>query len=60
MMDEASNSLPVEAPTDESTEIDNIIQKLLSVRGSRPGKQVNLTENEIRMLCVRYIIYYNA
>jgi serine/threonine-protein phosphatase PP1 catalytic subunit len=34
-------------------DIDNIIEQLLSVRGSRPGRQVNLTENEIRWLCVK-------
>ena len=33
--------------------VDVIIDKLLSVRGARPGKQVSLTEGEIRMLCVR-------
>jgi len=31
--------------------IDAIITKLLEVRGSRPGKQVNLLEAEIRGLC---------
>ena len=34
-------------------EVDNLIDQLLSVRGARPGRQVNLTENEIRWLCVR-------
>lgn len=34
-------------------DVDTIIEQLLSVRGSRPGRQVNLTENEIRWLCVR-------
>jgi len=33
--------------------IDTIIEKLLSVRGSKPGKQVNLTETEIRGLCLK-------
>lgn len=33
-------------------DIDNIIEKLLSVRGERPGKQVLLTEDEIRNLCI--------
>jgi serine/threonine-protein phosphatase PP1 catalytic subunit len=33
-------------------DIDGIIEKLLSVRGARPGKQVNLTEDEIRGLCL--------
>ncbi|RHY25125.1 hypothetical protein DYB32_008509 [Aphanomyces invadans] len=36
----------------ESIDVDGIIEKLLSVRGARPGKQVNLTESEIRGLCV--------
>jgi serine/threonine-protein phosphatase PP1 catalytic subunit len=34
-------------------DVDNIIEQLLSVRGARPGRQVNLTENEIRWLCVK-------
>lgn len=34
-------------------DIDNIIEQLLSVRGSRPGRQVNLTEQEIRWLCIK-------
>jgi hypothetical protein len=34
-------------------DIDNVIERLLDVRGTRPGKQVNLTENEVRMLCIR-------
>ena len=29
-------------------DVDNIIERLLEVRGSKPGKQVNLTEKEIR------------
>jgi len=33
--------------------VDGIIEKLLSVRGARPGKQVTLTEAEIKHLCVR-------
>eukprot|EP00915_Cephaloidophora_sp_WS-2016_P002931 GHVH01003975.1.p1 GENE.GHVH01003975.1~~GHVH01003975.1.p1 ORF type:complete len:306 (+),score=50.72 GHVH01003975.1:1287-2204(+) len=34
-------------------DVDVIIEKLLEVRGSRPGKVVQLTENEIRGLCQR-------
>ena len=34
-------------------DIDLILEKLLSVRGSKPGKLVNLTENEIRGLCIK-------
>ena len=34
-------------------DIDIIIDKLLSVRGSKPGKLVSLTENEIRGLCLK-------
>jgi serine/threonine-protein phosphatase PP1 catalytic subunit len=36
----------------EPIDVDGIIDKLLSVRGARPGKQVNLSENEIRALCL--------
>ena len=34
-------------------DVDNIIEQLLAVRGARPGRQVNLTENEIRWLCIK-------
>jgi serine/threonine-protein phosphatase PP1 catalytic subunit len=31
--------------------VDEIIQKLLQVRGNKPNKNVNLTEKEIYFLC---------
>ena len=34
-------------------DVDHIIDKLISVRGSKPGKTVNLTEQEIRGLCIK-------
>lgn len=34
-------------------DVENIIEQLLAVRGSRPGRQVNLTEAEIRWLCIK-------
>ncbi|KAH7650409.1 hypothetical protein FG379_003481 [Cryptosporidium bovis] len=34
-------------------DVDSIIAKLLEVRGSRPGKPVQLTEKEIRGICIR-------
>lgn len=34
-------------------DVNVVIDKLLDVRGARPGKQVNLTEQEIRSLCIR-------
>jgi len=34
-------------------DIDKVIDKLLSVRGNKPGKLVNLTEAEIRGLCIK-------
>lgn len=37
----------------DSFAVDAIIEKLLSVRGARPGKQVQLAEDEIRGLCQR-------
>merc|ERR1711973_488526 len=33
--------------------IDNIIQRLLEVRGSHPGKTVQMTEAEVRGLCLK-------
>jgi serine/threonine-protein phosphatase PP1 catalytic subunit len=40
-------------PAQPDIDIDSIIQRLLEVRGSRPGRQVNLTENEIKGLCMK-------
>jgi serine/threonine-protein phosphatase PP1 catalytic subunit len=37
----------------QELDIDNIIQRLLEVRGSRPGRQVQLLEHEIRGLCLK-------
>ena len=34
-------------------DLDSIIDRLLEVRGSRPGKQVQLLEGEIRYLCTK-------
>lgn len=36
-----------------AVDVDKIIAKLLEVRGSRPGKTVNLTEQEIKGLCTK-------
>lgn len=38
---------------ESSADIDSIIDRLLEVRGQRPGKQVNLTEAEVTMLAKR-------
>lgn len=32
-------------------DLDAIVDRLLEVRGSRPGKQVQLEEHEIKFLC---------
>jgi hypothetical protein len=32
-------------------DIDNVISRLLEVKNSRPGKNVNLTEQEVRNIC---------
>uniref|UniRef100_A0A8C2TR54 Serine/threonine-protein phosphatase n=3 Tax=Sauria TaxID=32561 RepID=A0A8C2TR54_COTJA len=37
----------------EKLNLDSIIGRLLEVQGSRPGKNVQLTENEIRGLCLK-------
>ena len=34
-------------------DVDGIISKLLSVKGQKPGKIVNLTEAEVRGLCMK-------
>ncbi|EER07330.1 protein phosphatase type 1, putative [Perkinsus marinus ATCC 50983] len=39
------------ASTVESIDVDAIIEKLLEVRGCRPGKGVQLSDGEIRALC---------
>ena len=36
---------------DVNIDVDQIIEKLLEVRGSKPGKRVNLSEAEIKGLC---------
>jgi len=33
--------------------VDSIIERLLSVRGTKPGKQVQLEANEVRSLCMK-------
>jgi serine/threonine-protein phosphatase PP1 catalytic subunit len=38
---------------DTDVELDSVIDRLLEVRGSRPGKQVQLLEKEIRYLCTK-------
>ena len=38
---------------DSDIDLDSVIDRLLEVRGSRPGKQVQLLESEIRYLCTK-------
>uniref|UniRef100_A0AC34QHA0 Serine/threonine-protein phosphatase n=1 Tax=Panagrolaimus sp. JU765 TaxID=591449 RepID=A0AC34QHA0_9BILA len=37
----------------EHLSVDSIIQRLTEIRGSKPGKNVQLTENEIKGLCLK-------
>jgi hypothetical protein len=37
----------------QEADLDSIVDRLLEVRGSRPGKQVQLHEHEIRYLCTK-------
>ncbi|KAI6241753.1 hypothetical protein M3Y99_00338300 [Aphelenchoides fujianensis] len=37
----------------QTINLDNIISRLLEVRGAKPGKNVQLTENEIKGLCFK-------
>jgi hypothetical protein len=39
--------------SENEVDLDSIIDRLLEVRGSRPGKQVQLLEQEIRYLCTK-------
>jgi serine/threonine-protein phosphatase PP1 catalytic subunit len=41
------------ATTSPEFDVDRVIEMLLEVRGSRPGKQVQLSESDIRALCLR-------
>ncbi len=41
------------ADQQHEVDLDSIIDRLLEVRGSRPGKQVQLLEGEIRFLCTK-------
>ena len=36
----------------DMAQVDEIIERLLDVRNGRPGKNVQLSENEIRSLCL--------
>ena len=46
-------SMAQPAASSDAIDIDSIIARLLEVRGNRPGKQVNLTEAEIRGMCIK-------
>ena len=35
----------------EDVDIDSVIDKLLELRGAKPGKNVQLTESEVKGLC---------
>jgi hypothetical protein len=43
----------VMASEDINVDIDRIIHQLLEARGSRPNKQVNLSEQDIKSLCIK-------
>ena len=40
------------SPTATDFDVDKIISKLLEVKESKPGKPVNLSENDIKGLCM--------
>lgn len=40
-------------PTTQDLDVDSVISRLLEVRGSRPGRQVQLQESEIKALCLK-------
>jgi len=51
--EEASKSKSTPTNKNIVLDVDKIIERLLEVRGKRPGKHVNLTEAEIRNLCLK-------
>ena len=48
----AAAAAAVMAPTSAGPNLDRIIQQLLEIKGSKPGRQANLTEAEIRWLAM--------
>ncbi|KAH8915120.1 hypothetical protein BT69DRAFT_1184232, partial [Atractiella rhizophila] len=38
---------------EQEIDLDSVIDRLLEVRGNKPGKQVSLQEFEIKFLCTR-------
>ena len=48
-----NSNQPGNAQPQQELDVDSIIQRLLEVRGSRPGRQVQLAEHEIRGLCLK-------
>lgn len=48
-----SNTATVPEGNSGEVDVDSIIERLLEVRGSRPGKQVQLAEHEIKFLCTK-------
>ncbi|ETO08585.1 serine/threonine protein phosphatase [Reticulomyxa filosa] len=47
----ATNNANKSARINEDIDVDNMISKLLEVRGSRPGKEVQLEEKDINKMC---------
>lgn len=48
----AFGAITVQRSAQEEALLDDIIDRLLEVRKKKPGKQVQLSENEIRVLCI--------
>jgi len=51
--DDGVTASDVAAGVPQSDTLDIVIQKLLSVRGSKPGKYADISEEEIKMVCLR-------
>ena len=47
----AANSNP-----DQDLNLDSLVARLLEVRGQRAGKTVQMTETEVRALCLRFVL----
>ena len=45
--------------SEQPPDLDSIIQQLLEIKGSKPGKQANLSENDIRFVFLKIKYFKN-
>jgi len=50
---QATGPEPIMSAADTELNVDSLISRLLEVRGTRPGRTVQMTEAEVRGLCLK-------